>query len=215
MKKRVFGNVLIILGVLMVLASLGLTMYNLYEDGLAGSRTVNPDTIVSLDTLSDSYRATDYIPDYRLDENFEMPVVNIDGWDYIGRVDIPELDLSLPVLSELTYPGLKISPARYQGSVYDGDFIIGAHNYNSHFGRLKTLAPGAELSFTDVDGNQFNYKILEIVTLDGYDVDGLVVGDWDLTLFTCTYGGKSRVTVRCELVSENLIGDIDADFDVL
>lgn len=20
---------------------------------------------------------------------------------------------------------------------------------------------------------------------------------WDLTLFTCTYGGKSRVTVRC------------------
>ena len=79
MKKRVFGNVLIILGVLMVLASLGLTMYNLYEDDLAGSRTVNPDTIVSLDTLSDSYRATDYIPDYRLDESFEMPVVNIDG----------------------------------------------------------------------------------------------------------------------------------------
>ena len=207
MKKRVFGDVLIVLGVLMVLASLALTMYNLYEDELVGSRTLNPDDIISLDTLGDSYKDEAYVPDYQLDGNFEMPVVNLDGWDYIGRVDIPDLNLSLPVLSELTYPGLKISPARYQGSVYDGDFIVGAHNYNSHFGRLKTLNPGNELSFTDVDGNRFNYVISEMTTLDGYDVDGLVSGDWDMTLFTCTYGGKSRVIVRCELVSENLIGN--------
>jgi sortase A len=24
-------------------------------------------------------------------------------------------------------------------------------------------------------------------------------GDWDLTLFTCTTGGQSRITVRCVL----------------
>jgi hypothetical protein len=27
-------------------------------------------------------------------------------------------------------------------------------------------------------------------------------GEYDLTLFTCTYGGKSRVTVRCMEASE-------------
>lgn len=25
-------------------------------------------------------------------------------------------------------------------------------------------------------------------------------GDYPLTLFTCTYGGKSRITVRCDAV---------------
>lgn len=27
-------------------------------------------------------------------------------------------------------------------------------------------------------------------------------GDWDLTLFTCTIGGKKRITVRCTLTEE-------------
>ena len=27
----------------------------------------------------------------------------------------------------------------------------------------------------------------------------LLSGDWDLTLFTCTLGGKSRVVVRCKI----------------
>ena len=26
-------------------------------------------------------------------------------------------------------------------------------------------------------------------------------GDWDLTLFTCTYGGQERYTVRCTLAT--------------
>ena len=28
----------------------------------------------------------------------------------------------------------------------------------------------------------------------------MTAGDFDLTLFTCTYGGKSRVTLRCDRV---------------
>ena len=30
------------------------------------------------------------------------------------------------------------------------------------------------------------------------DIEGMESGDWDLTMFTCTIGGKSRVTVRCD-----------------
>ena len=38
----------------------------------------------------------------------------------------------------------------------------------------------------------------ELETLDADAVDYMSAGDWDLTLFTCTYGGQSRVTIRCE-----------------
>lgn len=40
------------------------------------------------------------IPDYILDPDREMPTVEIDGNTYIGTLDIPSLELSLPVMSE-------------------------------------------------------------------------------------------------------------------
>ena len=32
----------------------------------------------------------------------------------------------------------------------------------------------------------------------GTDVDGMLSGGWDLSLYTCTYGGRARLTVRCD-----------------
>ena len=76
--------------------------------------------------------------------------------------------------------------------------MIAAHNYSSHFGRLKNLSQGDEVTFTDVDGNVFSYVVAALETLSPYAVEEMTSGGWDLTLFTCTIGGKSRVTVRCE-----------------
>ena len=33
-------------------------------------------------------------------------------------------------------------------------------------------------------------------------IEDLKAGNWDLTLFTCTLGGRTRVTVRCDRVIE-------------
>jgi sortase A len=35
--------------------------------------------------------------------------------------------------------------------------------------------------------------------LSPFAVEEMTSGDWDMTLFTCTVGGQSRVTVRCVL----------------
>ena len=64
------------------------------------------------------------------------------------------------------------------------------------------LRPGDEVRFTDTEGNAFRYTVAELETLGKYDVEEMAAGDWDLTLFTCTYGGQSRVTVRCLRVTE-------------
>ena len=58
-------------------------------------------------------------------------------------------------------------------------------------------AAQVEVSFTDAVGNVFLYTVAELETLGKTDVEEMQAGDWDLTLFTCTYGGKNRVTVRC------------------
>ena len=74
--------------------------------------------------------------------------------------------------------------------------IICAHNYVTHFGRLRNLLPGDQVIFTDIDGDEFYYTVAEMDTLPGTAVEEMESGDWDLTLFTCTMGGQSRVTVR-------------------
>ena len=108
------------------------------------------------------------IPDYILNPDMEMPVEHIDGQDYIGVLAIPGLELKLPVISEWSYPRLKIAPCRYAGSAYTGDLIISAHNYSSHFGKLNHLRVGDTMTFTDIDGNVFHYKVMEIYTLKPY-----------------------------------------------
>ena len=139
------------------------------------------------------------IPDFLLNPEMEMPVRNIDGVDYIGVLTIPAIDLQLPVVSTWSYELLRIAPCRFTGSAYTDDLIIAGHNFTTtHFSSLPSLQPGDILSFTDVDGNVFTYRVAETETLDENALDEMLGSGYALSLFTCTVGGKYRVTVRCE-----------------
>lgn len=140
------------------------------------------------------------LPEYLLDAQREMPEKTVNGRAYIGVLSIPSLNLELPVLSQWSYPNLKEAPCRYSGSLYQNDLIICAHNYASHFGRLKTLQPGDTLLFTDMDDQVVSFQMVEQETLEPNDQEAMTTGDWDLTLFTCTPGGQTRVTVRFQRV---------------
>lgn len=151
------------------------------------------------DTLSPLLAMASSQPPFVQYPEMEMPTKEIDGQTYIGMVEVPSLELSLPVISEWTYPRLKKAPCRYVGSVYSKDMVICGHNYDRHFGRLKDLAVGDEVRFTDMDGNVFFYSVCGTEQLGKYAVEDMLAGEWDLTLFTCTKGGRMRVTVRCKL----------------
>ena len=138
------------------------------------------------------------IPDYLIDSRAAMPAVDVGGYDYIGFLSIPVLNLELPVMSEWSYPRLKLAPCRFDGSAYTDDLIVAAHNYQRHFGRLKTLNIGDTVVFTDMEGNVFSYVVSGMEQLLPSQGKAMRAGDWDLTLFTCTVGGQQRVTIRCE-----------------
>lgn len=190
MSKR--ASLFIKIGLLLTAAALCLAAYNLYEGAAAGSSSAK--TAGKIAELTDAAAAG------VIDPNAEMPTVEVDGNEYIGILRIPSLSLELPVMSQWSYRSLKISPCRYAGSAYSGGLVVAAHNYSSHFGRIKNLAPGDEITFTDVDGNVFEYAVAEIETLSPFATEEMTSGGWDLTLFTCTIGGASRVTVRCERI---------------
>ena len=202
MKRK--GSVLIFTGLLLIAAALFITAFNLREE--AAARTASVQAADRLEALIPAHTPRPAaVPGAVLPENvpatdMEMPVKTVDGVDYIGVIAVPSLSLELPVASEWSYERLKISPCRYSGSVYSGDMVLCAHNYSSHFGQIKTLKPGDAVVFTDVDGNVYNYEVAALETLLPAAVDEMKSGEWDLTLFTCTIGGQTRVTVRCDRV---------------
>ena len=120
--------------------------------------------------------------------------------DYVGILTIPSLELELPVASVWSYPALQLAPCRFTGSAYTDDLVIAGHNYTSHFADLHSLQQGDLLSFTDVDGNVFAYRVAETEILGENDVEEMTGSGYALTLFSCTVGGQYRVTVRCERI---------------
>ena len=205
MRRRI-NKYLVRIGSVFVLLALILTCNNVYAEYRAWQESVSALQELQSVAVAGHYTTMSLFenmtptPDYLLAPGRDMPVVTVNERDYIGTISIPALTLALPVQSEWSYPNLKLTPCRYKGSAYTDDLIIAAHNYNSHFGRLKTLELGDEVSFMDVDGNLFYYKVVGLDTLGSYDVEEMEAGEWDLTLFTCTYGGQSRVTIRCARV---------------
>lgn len=206
MSKR--GKLCTALGLLLLLAALGLTAYNLWRDAMA---SMSVDVVLERLTPTLSSRQSElpalssgealeeaFVPDYVLNPEMAMPEENIDGRSYIGVLDIPALGLSFPIISEWSYDALQIAPCRYSGSAYLDNLVIAGHNYRSHFASLPQLQPGDSVTFTDMDGNVFSYEVSSLETLSPYAISDMTSGDWDLTLFTCTVGGQSRLAIRCD-----------------
>ena len=198
--KRSF--IIIIIGILCITAAVTLTGYNLFTDSMAGesSRQALEEIIVEAQDNQQITENQNVTPDYLINPEMDMPKIEVNQNYYIGYLQIPSLNLELPILSELSYDNLNIAPCRYKGSAYLDNMIIAAHNYQSHFGTLSELSLGDEIIFTDIDGNIFLYEVADFENLRGTQVEDMLNSDWELTLFTCTYGGASRVTVRCKKI---------------
>lgn len=206
MKSNKKWKIFMIIGLLLIAAAFLLCVYNIWE-GKRAEKSVE-DAVSYLEEKifeeesSDSEEGKN-VPDYILHPEMEMPIESVNGNEYIGILNLPSLGLELSVMSEWSYSNLKLSPCRYQGSAYQNNLIILAHNYMTHFGTLKNIHIGDRVIFTDVDGNIFCYQVVEIEALMPTAIEEMESGNWDLTLFTCTLEGQSRVTVRCELVDKD------------
>ena len=182
------------LGAVLILMALSLFFWNQQQDRQAGeaSAVVLPEVEPGVDPEPEDFPS--------LPDPFDptMTEVEIDGLAYIGTLTIPTLELELPVLSAWDEQRLRIAPCRYAGSTKTGDLVIAGHNYRQHFGRLSSLSVGDAVSFEDMDGVCRAYEVAAVETLGPDAVEQMTSGEYDLTLFTCTYDGSLRVTIRCE-----------------
>lgn len=134
--------------------------------------------------------------DSLLEEDFQLLEVQIKGVDYIGTLEIPNLNIRLPIGSLLSDAGLKKTPCRFQGNMSSRNLIVGAHNYQTHFGQLDTLQEGDLVYITDVKGKIYQYQLEYIEIIQEDNVVELIQGNPNLTLFTCNYDNSQRIVAR-------------------
>ena len=206
--RKFIGITCVLLGIMCILGAIGFLGYNsvenIHAEEFAKDLLIDVQNIINEpskelplhdDTLSISDNTEIISP--------EMATVNVDGYDCIGILSIPVLDLELPVLADWSYSKLKKAPCHYYGSYYDKDFVIAAHNYRSHFGRLSELQTGDVIIFTDVNKVEHFYEVVLLETLYMNATSEMITSGFDLSLYTCTLGGSSRVTVRCNSIVDD------------
>lgn len=135
--------------------------------------------------------------------------LTLNGYDVIGKVKIPKIDIEYPILNlETSNPEETKVPMRYGivkywgGNVNDyGNLSIAWHNnYNgTMFGKTKKLEIGDIVELTDLTNRTIQYKIYDIFITDPNDVSILKTEDEtvrEVTLITCTNGNKERLILK-------------------
>lgn len=208
--KGKLGTALIVLGLTMILSAIGLWGKNMAEQTQAAEasaevmpllvKVINqrqtesrdePEILSAAETVPESLELAE-VPVK------QMPVEEINGYGYVGFLSIPAIGLELPVMANWSYTQLNIAPCRFYGDSNSGDLVIMAHNYAWHFGKISSLKAGDSVFFTDMDGVSTEYLVVAQDILGPKEGEEMTAGEYDLTLFTCTYDSGSRVTIRCD-----------------
>lgn len=199
--KRIIGVISIALGLLLLAGAGVLLLHNEQEaaQAVAAAQTVMPQ-VVEVIEQNQTTRPPQLSQSVYVAPDPTMKEVEIDGYGYVGFVSVPDLGLELPVMGQWDEARMKLAPCRYAGSHKTDDLVILAHSYPKFFGNIGSLEPGAEVIFTDMDGGINRYEVVVVDILSPYAVEEMIVSQYDLTLFTCTYGGGNRITVRCNRI---------------
>lgn len=207
------GCILVLVGLCMVLAAMGLHMAQQKQDDLAGenarvllqqlelSRTPVPE--IAPEPTEVENDPAQSLPVQTAPVDPTMPEKEYLDYSMIGTLRIEQLGMLLPILSHWDYDLLNVAPCRYSGSIPTEDMILMGHNYKSHFTPLHKITLGTQVEFEDVNGVIYRYEVAQIVHLHKSELEQLP-SEYPLTLFTCTPGGQNRIIVRCAAVeSEN------------
>lgn len=126
-----------------------------------------------------------------------------EGWQVIGRLDIPKIKLTTYILNETTKDTLNKSVTKFCGPEINkvGNFCITGHNYRKQnmFSNLRKLEVGDEFSITDMYERSISYKIYSITQVDPSNVQCLeqeTGGEREVTLITCTIGALKRLIIK-------------------
>lgn len=178
MKKRTWSNVCICIGCILII----IAAYIFYEscklEELARTSSANALSIMIEEMEAGKEKEAESVP----------TEIVVEGYTFMGILEIESLGLVLPIQTSWSYDQLKISPCIYQSE----PLSIAAHNYQTHFGQIGNLEVGEVATIQYVSGEIIEYKVVEVTKVHETEIDAVVENEYDLTLFTCNYSNNTE-----------------------
>jgi sortase (surface protein transpeptidase) len=190
MKKRKIP-ILLILGIVLILSSLTMVIVLQLQaqQGVAKSQKV---MAKMEELLPERSRGTP-----GLYSNTQMPVLNIEGTDYVSMLQVPGFDVALPVADHWNPDRLAEGPARFCGSAYDHTLVIGGTDYEKQLAFCGRIENGAVITLTDMTGAEFFYTVAKVERSTKAEQGWLADPEYDMTLFCRATYSMEYIAVRC------------------
>ena len=140
---------------------------------------------------------------YKKLEPYKSMPQQLEGYEVIGKLEIPKINLTTYILSETNKSTLKVSVTKLCGPKINGvgNFCIAGHNYNNSnmFKDLKKLEKEDKIYVTDIYDNKVTYVVYDIYKVFPKEVECLsqeTDGERKVTLITCTKGAVKRLIIK-------------------
>ena len=190
MKKR---NIRIITGISLILMSICFVI--VFQAVMKNSSAKSQKVAQKLSALLPE-RTPGLVDDYR---DTAMPVVGIDGVDYVALLEIPAFGVKAPVEDAWEGKMLTTAVGRFWGSAYDRSLVIGGPDYPGMFDFCDDIETGTGITVTDMTGAQYTYTVSKIDRAKHAETQWLRSADCDLTLFCHDVYSMEYIAVRCVL----------------
>lgn len=126
-----------------------------------------------------------------------MPLLSLDGKDFIGILEMPLYESTLPVCADWGNPSQY--PRCLSGSIYDRSIQIGATSQAGQYDFYRELSVGDSVFFTDMEGNRYALEISDLRYKKHANQTALQSCDAALTLFIKNVYAFEYLIVFCDI----------------
>ncbi len=192
-KSNLITAILTFLGVTLIIGSVSLMLYQFFGQKMIVQSNV--EIVDTLFTLMPTVRSG--VQDDRVDMN--MPMLEIDGENFVGIIEIPLFNRKLPVCGSWNKHKVSEFPCRYSGSLYDGNLIIGGSDAAGQFDFAENISIGDSVFLTDMVGGQYFYRVEWIETTSDVSTENLVSDTADMILFARNTYSLDYTVIQCSM----------------
>lgn len=186
------SKLILLLGAVFIFCGLGLLVFSI--NATKNTQKKAADMMERLEEILPP-RSMGIKDDY---SSMQMPVLELDGIEVIGIVEIPEWNVALPFISTWNTKTFHSLPQRFSGTIYDDSLIVGGMDQAGQFDCLKKLDIGNEIIVTDMTGAQFSYVVERIERRKSAEAEVLEDEQSKLTLFVRDASSMEYIMVRCK-----------------
>ena len=194
MKKnnRITGRICIFAGTILLLMAVIFPVFWQWQIGSSAQKT--EDCVETIRSLIPEAQSA-FLEERR---DNTMPILSLDGTDYIGILEIPRYGSALPVSAD--WGEVTKRPCRLGGSIYDGTIQIGGTSQKGQYDFFRDISAGDSVCFTDMEGKRYAYEITDIRYEKHADRTALLRKDSALTLFIKNVFAFEYIIVFCDPV---------------